>query len=651
MEYVPGSPITHFADRHGLSIRARLELFLQVCEGVEHAHQKGLLHRDLKPGNILVASQDGRSVVKIIDFGIAKAIGPGVTAGIVETQIGVLLGTPEYMSPEQASLTPEGVDTRTDIYSLGMVLYELLAGALPFDVDTLRQRPVIEMLRVIREDEPPRLTVRLTGQSETALQEIAQRRLVQPRALVRQLRGDLEWITGRALEKEPARRYPSASELRADVQRHLSNEVVQAGPPSIAHRVHKFARRHRGIAAISIALAATIVAAAILSTVLWIRSERARRDTRRQLVATLVAGGVARLDAWDWAGGLLSFVKALELEPDRAREREHRVRIGQVLQRMPRLVRLWPHGLRVKSVSVSTQGIVASAGTDGMVRLWSIQTGRQIGEPLRHDGAVNHVVFSPDGTWLASASGDGTARIWRAADGEPVGQPLRHEKGVADVAFSPDSLVIATAGADGWARLWRIGSDTPFVQIDLGAPLLRVVFTRDGSRFAAAATARTLNHSRCACGLPRMARPLETGFVGSPAGRWTTWISRPTERTWSPGDIWAATACASGTRPLARRSAICSCTATRSRRRASTPPAPWSSAPDTIAWSRSGRCPPGSALRHPGRSAGGLNRSGSRPMGNCWRRRLMEVWNWCFPARAPPTRPAGCFQRSRTRAR
>ncbi len=511
MEYVPGSPITQFADRHGLSIRARLELFLQVCEGVEHAHQKGLLHRDLKPGNILVASQDGRSVVKIIDFGIAKATGPQVTAGIVETHVGVLLGTPEYMSPEQASLTPEGVDTRTDIYSLGLVLYELLTGSLPFDVHSLRRRPVIEMLRVIREEEPPRLTVRLTGQSETALQEIAQRRLAQPRALVRQLRGDLEWITGRALEKEPARRYPSASELRADVQRHLSNEVVQAGPPSIAYRVHKFARRHRGIAAISIALVATIVTAAVLSTVLWIRSERARRDTRSQLVATLVAGGVARMDAWDWAGGLLSFVKALELEPDRARERDHRVRIGQVLQRMPRLVRLWAHGLRVKSVSVSAQGIVASAGTDGMVRLWSIQTGQQIGQPLRHDGAVNHVVFSPDGMWLASASDDGTAKIWSASDGAPVGQPLRHEKGVAEVAFSPDSQVIATAGADGWAKLWRLGSDMPYVQINLGAALLRVVFTRDGSRFAAAATEKDAH--------PFAVRVWSTKD-GRPAGNW-----------------------------------------------------------------------------------------------------------------------------------
>ena len=488
MEYVDGPPITTFADEHALSIDARLKLFLQVCEGVEHAHQKGVLHRDLKPANILVHARDGSPVVKIIDFGVAKALGPFLSAGTTATQIGSLVGTPEYMSPEQAGLADSGVDTRTDIYSLGLVLYELLVGALPFDASELRRKAILEMLRIIREDEPPRLASRLTSQTDAEIREIAKRRLTAPRLLVRQLRGDLEWITNRALEKEPARRYGSASELGADVRRHLSSEPVSAGPPNLRYRLGKLLRRHRAeAAAASIALAA-LVAGAVVSSVMWMRADRARVETRRQLAASMVAGGAARMDAWDWSGGLLWFAKALEIEPDREREREHRLRIAQLLQRMPRLVRLWSHGLRVTSLDISSDGVVASAGTDGTVRLWSLRTGQQIGAPLQHGDAVTRVTFSPDGALLASASEDGTARIWRASDGTPVAPPLRHEREVTDVAFSPDSRIIATAGADGWAMLRRIGGDTPFVQLNLGAPLLRIVFTRDGSRFAVAAS-------------------------------------------------------------------------------------------------------------------------------------------------------------------
>ena len=172
MEFVNGLPITGFADQHALSIAARLELFLQVCDGVEHAHQRGLLHRDLKPSNILVTGDPASPIVKIIDFGVAKAIGSQLTGETMETQIGMLLGTPEYMSPEQAGLTDAVVDTRTDIYSLGLVLYEVLVGALPFDAAELRRKAIGEVLRVLREEEPPRLTARLSRQSEADIQEV-----------------------------------------------------------------------------------------------------------------------------------------------------------------------------------------------------------------------------------------------------------------------------------------------------------------------------------------------------------------------------------------------------------------------------------------------------------------------------------------------
>jgi WD40 repeat protein/serine/threonine protein kinase len=510
MEYVPGLPITSFADQGALPITERLELFLAVCEAVEHAHQKGVLHRDLKPANILVGTRDGRPVVKVIDFGVAKALGLSLSAETMETQVGSLVGTPEYMSPEQAGLTPSAVDTRTDIYSLGLVLYELLVGALPFDASALRQKAILEMLRVIREDEPPRLASRLTSQSDAEIREIARLRLTEPRTLVRQLRGDLEWITNRALEKEPARRYASASALGTDVRHHLASEPVMAGPPDLRYRLGKLIRKHRGAAVGAAVALIALVAGAAVSLIMWLGAERARADTRRQLVASLVAGGVARMDAWDWSGGLLSFAKALEIESDRSREREHRLRIAQVLQNMPRLVRFWPHGLRVTALDVSGS-TVASAGTDGLVRLWSIDTGQQIGDALKHDGRVNQVVFSPDGIFVASASEDGTARIWRASDRALVGTVLRHDRGVYDVAFSPDSKVLATAGADGWVKLWQLGSDAPYARINFEAPVGRVVFTQDGARFAAVTLARDRQ--------PFSARLLSTKD-GTPAGEW-----------------------------------------------------------------------------------------------------------------------------------
>jgi WD40 repeat protein/serine/threonine protein kinase len=510
MEYVPGLPITVFADQRALPIDGRLELFLAVCEAVEHAHQKGVLHRDLKPANILVSDRDGRAAVKVIDFGVAKALGPPLSAETMETLVGSLVGTPEYMSPEQAGLTSSAVDTRTDIYSLGLVLYELLVGALPFDANTLRRKAIVEMLRVIREDEPPRLASRLTSQTDAEIREIARRRLTEPRALVRQLRGDLEWITNRALEKEPARRYASASALGTDIRHHLASEPVAAGPPDLSYRLGKLIRKHRG-ASIGAAVAIlALVAGTVVSSMMWLAAERARADTRRQLVASLVVDGVARVDAWDWSGGLLSFAKALEIESDRNREREHRLRIAQVLQNMPRLVRFWPHGLRVTSVDVSGSTI-ASAGTDGVVRLWSIDTGQAIGDALQNGAPVNRVVFSPNGIFLASASEDGSARVWRVSDRVRVGPILRHERGVRDVAFSRDSTVLATAGADGRVKLWRIGDAEPYAQVAFEGAVARVVFTQDGARFAAAALAVDRQ--------PFAARLWSTRD-GTPAGDW-----------------------------------------------------------------------------------------------------------------------------------
>jgi non-specific serine/threonine protein kinase/serine/threonine-protein kinase len=254
MEYVKGEPITTYCDRQRLTTQERLVLFTQVCEGVQHAHQKGVIHRDLKPSNVLVTIQDDHPVPKIIDFGVAKATARHLTERTLYTEMGVMIGTPEYMSPEQAEMGGLDIDTRTDVYALGVILYELLTGALPFDRKELRQAGLAEIQRTIREKEPPRPSTRVT-QLGPASTEAAANRHTEVRRLASELRGDLDWVTMKALEKDRTRRYQTAMALAGDIRRHLSHEPVSAGPPGAVYRTKKFVRRHR----FGVTAAATLV--------------------------------------------------------------------------------------------------------------------------------------------------------------------------------------------------------------------------------------------------------------------------------------------------------------------------------------------------------------------------------------------------------
>jgi serine/threonine protein kinase/tetratricopeptide (TPR) repeat protein len=243
MELVKGSPITTYCDLHHLTTRERLELFVPVCQAVQHAHQKGIIHRDLKPSNVLVTLSDGRPVPKVIDFGVAKAIGPQLTEQTLQTELGTMVGTVEYMSPEQAGFNQLDVDTRSDIYSLGVLLYELLAGSPPFSRKELEHAGLLEVLRVIREQEPPRPSTKLS--TADGLPTLAANRGTEPQRLTALVRGELDWIVMKALEKDRSSRYATANGFAQDLQRYLAEEPVEACPPSASYRLRKFARRNR----------------------------------------------------------------------------------------------------------------------------------------------------------------------------------------------------------------------------------------------------------------------------------------------------------------------------------------------------------------------------------------------------------------------
>ena len=295
MDLVEGIAITKYCDQERLTLKERLALFVPVCMAVQHAHQKGIIHRDLKPSNVLVALYDGQPVPKVIDFGVAKATGPKLTERTMFTEVGQIVGTLEYMSPEQAELNQFDIDTRSDIYSLGVLLYELLAGGPPFTGKELRSVGVFEMLRIIREVEPPKPSTKLSGSD--ALPAIAAKRKLEPKRLAQEVQGELDWIVIKCLEKERGRRDQTATGLAEDVQRYLHDEPVAACPPSAWYRFRKFTRRHR--AGLGTALAATVVlllAIVGVSYALWDRAAQAaarQAEFSKRLAETQQAVNVA----------------------------------------------------------------------------------------------------------------------------------------------------------------------------------------------------------------------------------------------------------------------------------------------------------------------------------------------------------------------
>jgi eukaryotic-like serine/threonine-protein kinase len=280
MEFVPGPPITDYCDQHKLSIKDRLELFIQACEGVQHAHQKAIIHRDLKPSNILVIEVDGKPVPRIIDFGLAKTTASQVGGASLFTQLGQFIGTPGYMSPEQVNLSGRDIDTRTDVYTLGVVLYVLLTGLQPFETKRREKPSVEEWLRQLREEEPPNPSTKVSGDKDTS-SATADARRTEPKQLISQLRGDLDWITMKALERDRTRRYGTPSELAADLKRFLNHEPVIARPSSAAYRLRKYFRRHRVAMSVGTGLLLVLAAFSVVQA-LQLRETTRERDRAKQ---------------------------------------------------------------------------------------------------------------------------------------------------------------------------------------------------------------------------------------------------------------------------------------------------------------------------------------------------------------------------------
>ena len=563
MELVNGVPITQYCDRARLPIRARLELFVLVCHAVQHAHQKGIIHRDLKPGNVLVIEVDGRPTPKVIDFGVAKATEQRLTdQSFVDT--GAIVGTPAYMSPEQADPTTLDIDTRTDVYALGVILYELLAGSPPIDAKQFQRRAILEMLRMVREVDPPRPSTRLS--TSEALPNIAANRHIEPAQLKRMLRGDLDWIVMKSLEKDRTRRYDTANGFAADILRHLAYEPVLAAPPSRAYRLRKFVRKNR-----SAVIAASLVILALLVGIVgttWglIRADAAleaeakrvkerddalgERDTalgeaRNALGKRDTALGEAkaalgkrdlaikdandRTDELKYRLGVSNMVAASSAYDNRdvtlANERldnvppEQRGWEWHYLKRQTRggLFTLYGHTSSVFSVSFSPDGRrIATGSEDNTAKVWDARTGTSLLELKGHTKSVRSVSFSPDGTRIVTGSEDSTAKVWDAQTGTLLIDLKGHIESILGVSFSPDGTRIVTGSYDDRVKVWDARTGTQLLELNCNAGGLRgISFSPDGMRIVTASSGLTAKVWDAHTGILHFALNGHTGTVST----------------------------------------------------------------------------------------------------------------------------------------
>jgi eukaryotic-like serine/threonine-protein kinase len=449
MEFVKGIPVTQFCDQSKLSLQDRLRLFIPLCHAIQHAHQKGIIHRDIKPSNVLVMLDDEAPTPKIIDFGVAKALHQPLTDRTMVTLQGQFVGTPEYMSPEQAEISNLDVDTRTDIYSLGVLLYEILTGCTPFDPKDLRSKGYAEMQRIIREQDPIKPSTRLTTLGGK-LEDIARRRSATADQLRKSVRDDLDWIVMKAMEKDRARRYSTAHDLAEDLERHLSNEPVLARPPSKVYRFQKMVRRNKGLFAAVAVVVAVLVLGVIVSSWQAVLATQAKRAESRLLY---IANMTLAQQAWEQnnVGRVRQLLDETATYPERGFEWYYWQR-----QKHLELKALRGHSAWVSSVAFSPDGhrIVTGSG-DQTAKVWDVASGKELFTFRGHSAPVVSVAFSPDGQWIATGSRDQTAKVWEANTGKELVTLKGHSTWIWSVAFSPDGQQIVTGSYDRTAKVWE----------------------------------------------------------------------------------------------------------------------------------------------------------------------------------------------------
>jgi WD40 repeat protein/serine/threonine protein kinase len=520
MELVRGVRITEYCDQNQTSTRDRLTLFIQVCQAVQHAHQKGIIHRDLKPSNILVTVNDDVPVPKVIDFGIAKAVAQKLTDKTLFTEFQALVGTPAYMSPEQAGLSSLDIDTRGDIYSLGVLLYELLVGRTPFDTAEMMRGGLDEMRRIIQEKEPAKPSTRLRTLPGLELTITAQRRRTDAVKLTHLLRGDLDWIVMKCLEKDRTRRYETANGLAADLKRHLNNEPVVARPPSTAYRLQKAWRRHKLVFTAAAVMAAALVVGTTVSSWQAIEASRARNAEKTQRLAAQKERDQARAERHK--------ARAAQMAAESAQQAEKQARLRADAQKaqadhllyaadMNLARQAWEQNNvgRLRQLLEDTQ---ASPERGFEWYYWQREAHLALKTLRGHLGDVHSVAFSPDGQRIATGSDDRTAKVWEAASGRELLTLTGHRAWICSVAFSPDSQRIVTGSEDQTAKVWDAASGRELLTLKGHTDTIRsVAFSPDGRRIATGSGDKTAKVWETASGRELLTLEGHSGIVYSVA--------------------------------------------------------------------------------------------------------------------------------------